>query len=112
MIHVFPYSKRQGTVAATMSGQLPEVVKHERVKSLSALQGHVQESLLRTYVGKTVDVLFETYENGIAFGHTDHFIEVACHADHALHAKTIPVLITGVDAGHCIGTPMISTKLI
>lgn len=112
MIHVFPYSKRQGTVAATMAGQLPEVVKHERVRSLSALQGHVQESLLRTYVGKTVDVLFETYENGIAFGHTDHFIEVACHADHTLHAKTIPVLITGVDAGHCIGTPMISTKLI
>ena len=103
MIHVFPYSKRQGTVASTMEGQIPENIKHERVKKLSNLQTTVQEEILREYIGKVTDVLFETYENGMAHGHTSNFIEVACPSAHSLHAKALPVRIERVEQGRCIG---------
>jgi len=104
MIHVFPYSKRDGTVAASMPGQLPESVKHERVKTLSALQDNIREGILKEYIGKTVDVLFETYENGISYGHTANFIEVASPSPCALHAKTVTVTIESVKDGRCYGT--------
>ena len=108
MIHVFPYSKRQGTVAATMDGQIAEQIKHQRVKELSTYQARIQEQILRSYISKTPTVLFETYENGMACGHTSNFIEVACASPVPLHAKSIPVLIESVDCGRCIGTPILS----
>ncbi|MBQ8310217.1 MAG: tRNA (N(6)-L-threonylcarbamoyladenosine(37)-C(2))-methylthiotransferase MtaB [Clostridia bacterium] len=107
MIHVFPYSKRQGTVAAEMSGQIPESIKHERVKILTALQSDLREEILHSCIGKTVEVLFESYENGIASGHTSNFIEVACPTPCSLHAKLCPVLIQGVESGRCVGKLLI-----
>ena len=74
MIHVFPYSKRAGTPAAVMSGQIPEAVKHERVKVLSSVQEEIRKNLLSTYVGTVQEVLFETYSNGVAHGHTAAFV--------------------------------------
>ena len=103
MIHVFPYSKRAGTPAATMKGQVPEEIKHARVTRLSAEAAAVRASILEELNGKTLPVLFETYENGMACGHTPQFVEVVCPSACPLHAVTLPVKIIGHTGDHCIG---------
>ena len=97
--HIFPYSKRKGTPAAVMTGQLPQTVKFERVKLLSDVQAAVTEEILKKEVGKTYDVLFETSKNGKFFGHTASFIEVSVKSEENLHAETKKVKITGCSDG-------------
>ena len=103
MIHVFPYSRRRGTVADRMDGQLPTEVKQERVHRLSALQATIRGEILDRQIGHVSEVLFETYKDGIATGHTASFIEVACPSPCPLHSKLLPVTITGHDGSVCTG---------
>ncbi|MBQ9785141.1 MAG: tRNA (N(6)-L-threonylcarbamoyladenosine(37)-C(2))-methylthiotransferase MtaB [Clostridia bacterium] len=103
MIHVFPYSKRQGTPAATMPDQVPEEIKHERVRLLSALQAEIRGDILDAQNGRVVSVLFESYHNGVASGHTPSFIEVACPSDRPLDNQTLSVRISGHDGTRCHG---------
>ena len=103
MIHVFPYSERRGTVAETLPGRIPEEVRHERVRALSAIQAEIQKEILDTYTDTSVTVLFETYTNGIAIGHTDTFVEVSCPAPHSLQSQLHTVFITGNDGKTCTG---------
>lgn len=103
MIHVFPYSERRGTVAATLPGRIPEDVRHARVRELSAVQAEIQKEVLNTFTNTTVNVLFETYTNGVAIGHTDTFVEVSCPSPCSLQSKLLPVFITGNDGKTCFG---------
>ena len=113
MIHVFPYSERRGTVAATLPGRVPEEIRHQRVRALSAVQAEIQKEILNSYTNTAVDVLFETYTNGIAIGHTDTFVEVSCPAPHSLQAQTHTVYITDNDGKTCTGTlcPQANNKI-
>ncbi len=104
MIHVFPYSKRTGTVAAQMDGQIPESVKHERVKILSDEESIIRRGILDRQMGKVVPVLFETYHDGTVHGHTPSFLEVACPASHPLPAVTATVRLERHDGLRCYGT--------
>ncbi len=104
MIHVFPYSERRGTVAATLPGRVPEEIRHQRVRELSVIQAEIQKEILESYTNTAVSVLFETYTDGIAIGHTDTFVEVSCPAPHPLPAQTRTVYITGNDGKKCVGT--------
>ena len=103
MIHAFPYSKRAGTPAAEMDGQVSPTVKQERMHRLSVLQRKIQEEILLGYVGKELSVLFETYEKGTAFGHTPNFVEVACPSEHPMPAETHTVRVTAIRDGRCLG---------
>ena len=103
MIHVFPYSKRAGTIAATMQGQIPEPVKHARAARLAALEAEIRKEILDSMTDKQVSVLFESYENGIASGHTPEFIEVFCESDRPLHTETHTVTISKNDGNVCFG---------
>ena len=78
MIHVFPYSKRKGTPAAEMEGQVPEAVKKERVARLTTLAASIRRELLEDWIKQTetAEVLFEEYENGYAYGHTASFVRI------------------------------------
>ena len=104
MIHVFPYSERRGTVAATLPGRVPEEIRHQRVRELSAIQAEIQKEILDSYTGVAVDVLFETYSNGVMTGHTATFVEVACPVSQSLQSQTRTVYITGNDTQKCFGT--------
>ena len=79
-IHSFPYSKRAGTEAATMPGQLSEQTKKERNRALCELNGEINSAILAKYVeshGETpIKVLCEKIEDGEATGHSEHFVEV------------------------------------
>ena len=104
MIHVFPYSRRKGTVADTMSGQIPEAIKHERVHRLSQVAEEIRKRILDDQSGKTVDVLFETYKDGMMYGHTASFIEVACPSKRSCQAMSLSVTIERNDGTRCYGT--------
>lgn len=104
MIHIFPYSRRKGTPADTMPGQIPESVKREREKRLSELQAGIRRSILDGMTGKTAQVLFETNENGAWTGHTPNFLEVVCQSAEPLHGEIRTVRIERNDGDRCYGT--------
>ena len=82
-IHVFPYSKREGTPAAAMRDQVPEAVKHERVAVLSRISaescGAILDRVLATPAPLTI--LPETHGKGFVLGHTPDFLEVRVETD-------------------------------
>ncbi len=102
-IHVFPYSRRVGTVADAMPDQIPEPIKAERAAALTSLQQGIRKKILDRQLGREADVLFETYKNGIAFGHTADFIEVAVPSPVALHAQIHRIRIEENDGAQCRG---------
>ena len=80
-LHVFKYSRRKGTVADKMQGQIPENVKNDRSNVLLQLDERLSEEYRRGYVGKTVKVLLEE-EMQISgkpymVGFTDSYVKVA-----------------------------------
>ena len=103
MIHAFPYSRRAGTVADSMSGQVPEEIKRERVRRITELQTSIRFEILKKQIGTTAEVLFETCKNGKAHGHTPSFIEVTCPSTEDLQGTVRTVLITDADEKGCMG---------
>ncbi len=59
-LHVFPYSKREGTPAAKMVDQVPEHVKKARSEALLKLDSTMGKAFADSYLGQRVEVLFET----------------------------------------------------
>lgn len=103
MIHVFPYSRRAGTEADRMEGQIPEAVKHQRVKMLSQEQASIRKRILQEQIGKTVEVLSETYRPELARGHTPNFIEVQFPVPHGCRNPICSVTVTDTDGEFCYG---------
>ena len=93
-IHVFPYSKREGTPAAAMKEQIPEAVKHERVAILSRISevscGAILDGLLED--PHPLTVLPETVGQGFVMGHTPDFLEVKILTDSPLSSAECTVL--------------------
>lgn len=104
-VHVFPYSRRSGTPAADMPNQVAESIKHERVHILSNINAEVRSELLCRAVtaAPLSSVLFESYENGYAYGHTPDFIEVKVMSDKTLHGQIRQVRLVSSDGSVCQG---------
>ena len=75
-VHIFPYSRRSGTKADAMPGQLTNSEKSERAKQLIAVGKTLEREYLENYIGKTVDVLIEKTVDGISEGCTDTYVKV------------------------------------
>ncbi|MBQ7194824.1 MAG: tRNA (N(6)-L-threonylcarbamoyladenosine(37)-C(2))-methylthiotransferase MtaB [Bacteroidales bacterium] len=76
-IHVFPYSRRPGTPAAQMPGQVSEETKHERVKRLEELCSRLHEGFIADNRGLRARVLFESREkDGTMSGYTENYIRI------------------------------------
>lgn len=94
-IHCFPYSKRAGTVAATMPMQIENSVKKERVKALSALSQKLYHSYMETFIHRTVDVVVETKKEGLLFGHSSEYLPVYIRCDAARAPKRVSARVSG-----------------
>lgn len=79
-IHVFPYSIRPGTPAATMPDQVPEPIKKERVHRLEQMGEKTAARFRQSAIGEVKEVLIETIDSaeGIADGLTDNYLRVYC----------------------------------
>ncbi len=93
-IHVFPYSKRPGTPAATMPDQVPEPVKAERVARLEELCATLHEEFVEANRGVRERVLFESKEkDGSMSGYTGNYIRITRPWDAALVGKLTEITI-------------------
>ena len=72
-MHIFKYSPRKGTVAEKLPNQVDGNIKEERSRKLIELSNNMQNQTNNQYIGKTVKVLFEEYENGYYKGHTTNY---------------------------------------
>ena len=75
-LHVFPFSKRDNTVAAKMSGHIENKVKKERAGKLIEISKELYDNYKERFIGKEVDVLLEKMEDGYLFGHTSEYLPV------------------------------------
>ncbi len=101
-MHVFPYSKRPGTPAAAMSGQIPNTVKEARAHAAATVAGEMERAYLEQFVGQTVPVLFEEERNGLWHGYTANYIPVAVPGD-MLHNQVRDVRLEQVRDGVMLG---------
>ncbi|SCM80275.1 Threonylcarbamoyladenosine tRNA methylthiotransferase MtaB [uncultured Sporomusa sp.] len=76
-IHVFPYSRRTGTPAATFLAQVPELEKKRRAQSLQKLADRKAEIYHQSFIGQKLDILFEISETeGLLSGLTGNYVRV------------------------------------
>lgn len=82
-VHVFKYSRRKGTPAAAMPGQVDAQIKHARSQKLIALSHAQEQAFLKENDGVVAPVLFEqTHDDGVTMlGHTPNYIPVAMPYD-------------------------------
>ncbi len=76
-IHVFPYSRREGTKAASMSDQISNEIKKERARRLIEIDKDLEIKYHEKFLNKELVVLVEENVDGKAIGHTENFIKVA-----------------------------------
>ena len=96
-LHVFKYSRRDGTVAAKMRGQVDETIKSKRSEDLISVGESLKENYRKEKIGEKVSVLFEEEKeiNGIKYqvGHTKEYIEVAVETKENLAGKIEEVFL-------------------
>jgi len=91
--HIFKYSKRQGTIAAGMEGQLTDAKKAERSDVLIALAEKNGHAFRERFIGHTIEVLLEEQKiiNGRSYmiGHTKEYVQAAVETDRDLSNRVI-----------------------
>ena len=93
-LHIFPYSRRKGTLADKMEGQVPESVKTQRVKALEQLSDELHQQYCSRYVGSVQKVLFEGRVKGsLMGGYTGNYIRVERPYDASSIGKIVEVVI-------------------
>ena len=102
-LHVFPYSKRDGTKAATMANQVDGKIKKERAHTLLELSKKLENDYYNQYINKDVEVLFEVNKNNKYYGHTSNYLEVEVETDSNIINEIHMVHITNVIDNKCIG---------
>jgi len=90
-IHVFPYSKREGTEAARMPAHVPDNVKTQRNQNLRALAIECTQDYRYMFSGRSMAVLWEKQSDGIWSGHTSNYIKVYTKSNEDLTNKLVPV---------------------
>ncbi|WP_028516753.1 tRNA (N(6)-L-threonylcarbamoyladenosine(37)-C(2))-methylthiotransferase MtaB [Ruminococcus flavefaciens] len=106
-VHVFRYSRRKGTRADKMSGQVPESVKTVRWQEMTAAADETREKYLSSLVGKTVPVLFER-ENSTEFhrGYAPDYTQIKIsrkNPEKSLRNQIISVIIEEYGHDFCFG---------
>ena len=75
-VHIFPYSRREGTPAAKMPDQVPKAVKEARASRAAAVAAELEDAFHTSLIGTEQPVLFEQPENGFYAGHAPNYAKV------------------------------------
>ena len=76
-VHVFPYSAREGTLAAKMPNQIPHAVKISRTSEAITLGKKLFSCYAERFIGREAEILIERCNKG----HTRHYIEAECRCN-------------------------------
>ena len=105
--HIFKYSQRTGTKAYSMENQVDGTAKDKRSKILIELNKVNEENFTKSYIGKTLDVLFEekySKEENYYVGYTKNYIRVIAKADCDISSKILNVKIENAQGEIAKGT--------
>ena len=92
-LHVFPYSKRNGTKAAEMNDQVDDVTKKERTHILIELSNKLENDYMNKFINKEVIFIPEVYKDGYLMGHTGNYLSIKCLGNSDDIGKDIKVII-------------------
>lgn len=108
--HVFRYSPRDKTYAATLPDDVTDEIKKRRHAELQAVVDETNRVFTEGYIGQTLPVLVEGREGeGMASGHTPQYLNVRFPAPKGLHGAIVPVRVESARPdGSAIGTLMLS----
>lgn len=102
-VHIFCYSRREGTPAAQMENQVDEQVKTARSKALSKVAAKCAKDFFAAQVGRIENVLFEQQKDGFFEGYTENYTPVKVKAENGLKGEILPVKITECTDEGCFG---------
>lgn len=106
-IHVFRYSPRQGTPAASFPGQVPAEVSAARSDAVIAAAEASSQAFRRRFLGRVMSVLWENRdpENGLWSGLTDNYIRVWMASGEDLHNRLMDVELVELCGEGMLGRP-------
>lgn len=107
-IHIFTYSIREGTKAATLPHQLPNEIKKKRSKQLHQLAEQMKQQFIAQNINQQYPVLWEGQKKPVdddhylSFGYTPNYLRVACKIanDDSIENKIIPAALKGITDEH------------
>ena len=102
-MHIFPYSRRPGTPADRMPGQISNRVKEERSHIAIQAAREESEAYRRSWVGQTLPVLFEEVKGGLWRGYAPNYVDVSVSSAESLHNIEGQVRITGLTEEGLLG---------
>ena len=104
-VHIFPYSRRKGTPAASMTGQLTSAEKAARAEQAAQVAQELEAAYRQAMVRSTQKVLFEQPEGAYMTGHAENYVKVYVKAadDAALHNTVRSVRVLKPYAGGVLG---------
>jgi threonylcarbamoyladenosine tRNA methylthiotransferase MtaB len=96
-LHVFTYSERENTLAASMTGSVPQNERNDRSKMLHILSDKKRRAFYEENLGKDAEVLFENdIEDGMMHGFTENYVRVAAKYDPLLINELKQVRLSGL----------------
>ena len=104
-MHIFPYSRRPGTKADAMPGQLTAAVKSRRAAEAASVAGRMRAAYLQENLGTELEVLFESGEGEGSAGHSGNYLTVRV-AEPGLAGQVKTVKITGISGDELVGIPI------
>ena len=97
-LHVFSYSERPNTPAASMQNQVPKTVKQKRSKMLRGLSAKKRHAFYESQLQKTKTILFEAEnKEGYIQGFTENYVKVRMPWDPALQNQTLKATLSEID---------------
>ena len=110
-IHIFTYSPREGTKAATMPNPVPHDIKKQRSEELHALAKTMKHDFYTQNIDEKFDVLWEGQRDILAdrhvrvFGYTPNYLRVACDipTEQILENKIIPCQLKTITSDYMLG---------
>lgn len=110
-IHIFTYSSREGTKAATLPDQVPNALKKQRSQQLHELANDMKLKFCSDNIGNEFPVLWEGYREPLeggkqqVFGYTPNYLKVGCviNSEESLENRTIAARLTAVGEGFVCG---------
>lgn len=101
--HVFAYSRRPGTKADRMEGQVENSVKVRRAHEMAAAMDECRRAYLNAQEGRTLQVLFETRRGDFWEGYAENYAPVRVESGADLQGRILPVRVARVEEEVCVG---------
>ena len=103
-VHVFPFSERPGTPAASMAGAVPPEIRRARAKELATIADAKRTAFAKRFIGKTTEIVVEDEDS--CSGWTSEYLWCTCPHAHLPRKSLVKVRITAADGHKLTGTPI------